>query len=359
MKTLGLCMIVKDEESVIRRCLSCCHSLFDEIIIVDTGSTDKTKEICLEFTNKVYDFKWVNDFSKARNFGIEKCSCDYFMWLDADDVITEENLKKLIKLKSEITDEDIFMLKYDIAFDEQNKPTYSYFRERILKNNKKFLFSDPVHEAITLDGKIVFKEISIEHRKIKETPSGRNLKIYESLNKKDFSPRQIYYYARELYFNNKINKAITYFNKFLKTKDGFYENKIDACKILSKCYLIKNETEKAREILFNSFNYDLPRAEVLCEIGYLYKNIKDYGRAIYYFNLATISKIDKNNLAFYEQDYYNYIPYLELCVCYYYNNNLQRSLYYNNLAKQIKPKSAIVLNNEKFLKKILKNKNKL
>ena len=81
-------MIVKNEEDVIERCLLSCHKLFDEIIIVDTGSNDKTKEICKKFTKNVYDFLWVNDFSLARNFGINKCNCEYFMWLDADDVIT-------------------------------------------------------------------------------------------------------------------------------------------------------------------------------------------------------------------------------------------------------------------------------
>jgi len=355
MKTLGLCMIVKNEEDVIERCLSSCFSLFDEIIIVDTGSTDKTKEICKKYTDKIYDFKWVNDFSLARNYGIKHCSCDYFMWLDADDVITKENLERLKKLKQNLTDEDIIMLKYDIAFDEQNNPTFSYFRERIIKNNKKFLFQDPVHEVITPSGKIVYSEISIEHRKIKENKPGRNLKIYESLDKTSFSPRQIFYYARELYYNNKINKAITQFKKFLKYENAFIENKIDACKLLSNCYLIKNDIEKAKQILFYSFTFDLPRAEILCSIAYIYKNSEDYNKAIYYFNLASNCKIDKNNLGFIQTDYYNFIPYLELCVCYYKLNNIDMSLNYNNLAKKYKPNNKIVLNNEKFLKELIKS----
>lgn len=353
MITLSLCMIVKNEENTIERCLSSCYSLFDEIIIVDTGSTDKTKEICKKFTDKIYDFIWVNDFSKARNFGIEKCTSNYFMWLDADDVITKENLKKLQELKTKISNEDVIMLKYDIAFDEKNNPTFSYYRERILKNNANFLFHDPVHEAIIPSGNIVFKDISIQHRKVKVTPSDRNLKIYESLNKKEFTPRQFFYYARELFFNNKIDKAIINFKKFLKQKDGFFENKIDACKLLSKCYLIKNNVIKAKEILFYSFNFDIPRAEILCEIGYIYKDLYDYNKAIYYFNLATQKKPDKNSLGFVEPDYYNFIPFLELCVCHYNLNNPELALTYNTLAKQIKPTNTTVLNNEKFLKDLI------
>ena len=186
--------------------------------------------------------------------------------------------------------------------------------------------------------------------------AGGSLKIYESLNKKNFTPRQLFYYSRELYFNNKINKAITYFKKFLKTEEGFYENKIDACKLLSKCYLIKNQKKQALEMLFYSFNFDVPRAEILCEIGYFYKNVGDFKKAIYYFNLALNSTIDENSLAFVEYDYYNFIPCLELCVCYYNLNNIDMALNFNNLAKKYKPTNKIVLSNENFLNNII-NKN--
>ena len=100
MPTISLCMIVRDEESVLDRCLSCVKDIADEIIIVDTGSTDKTKEIAALYTDKIYDFKWIDDFSAARNFSFSKASMDYIMWLDADDVIDSENKKKLLNLKA-------------------------------------------------------------------------------------------------------------------------------------------------------------------------------------------------------------------------------------------------------------------
>ena len=85
MISLSLCMIVKDEEEVIRRCLDSVINIVDEIIIVDTGSTDKTKEIAKEYTRKVYDFKWIDDFSEARNFSFSKASKEYILWMDADE----------------------------------------------------------------------------------------------------------------------------------------------------------------------------------------------------------------------------------------------------------------------------------
>ena len=96
MFSLSLCMIVKDEEDVIDRVLTCSNRFADEIIIVDTGSKDKTKEICKNFTDKIYDFVWCDNFSLARNFSFSKATKEYIMWLDADDYITEQNIQKII-----------------------------------------------------------------------------------------------------------------------------------------------------------------------------------------------------------------------------------------------------------------------
>ena len=82
---ISLCMIVKDEEQHLENCLNSIKELADEIIIVDTGSKDKTKEIAGKFTNKVYDFKWNDDFSEARNFSLSKATKDWILVLDADE----------------------------------------------------------------------------------------------------------------------------------------------------------------------------------------------------------------------------------------------------------------------------------
>ena len=95
-------MIVKNEEKVLKRCLDSVKDIVDEIIIVDTGSTDKTKEIAKKYATKILDFKWVDDFSKARNYSFSQATKDYILWLDADDIITKENKKKIMNLKNTI-----------------------------------------------------------------------------------------------------------------------------------------------------------------------------------------------------------------------------------------------------------------
>ena len=84
---ISLCMIVKDEEALLGRCLESAKSLADEIVIVDTGSADKTVELARRYTDAVYFLPWQGDFSHARNFSFSKATGDYLLWLDADDVI--------------------------------------------------------------------------------------------------------------------------------------------------------------------------------------------------------------------------------------------------------------------------------
>ena len=97
MPLISLCMIVRNEEAVLGRCLDSVADLVDEIILVDTGSTDNTKAVAAEYAAKIYDFPWCDDFSAARNYAVSQAVGDYWLWLDADDVIEGENHEKLRK----------------------------------------------------------------------------------------------------------------------------------------------------------------------------------------------------------------------------------------------------------------------
>ena len=105
MITISLCMIVKNEERILARCLDSVAELMDEIVIVDTGSTDRTKEIAARYTDKIYDFQWIHDFSAARNFAFSKASMEYIYSADADEVLSEENRERFRILKENLLPE--------------------------------------------------------------------------------------------------------------------------------------------------------------------------------------------------------------------------------------------------------------
>ena len=96
---ISLCMITRDEEHFLARCLSSVQTIVDEIIVVDTGSVDRTREVAGLFQSKIYDFKWTDDFSAARNFSLSKATGDWIFSLDADEILSERDhilLKKIV-----------------------------------------------------------------------------------------------------------------------------------------------------------------------------------------------------------------------------------------------------------------------
>src|SRR3989338_5500840 len=94
-QTISLCMIVKNEEKYLEQCLNSVKDIADETIIVDTGSTDKTKEIAKKFKARVFDFKWSDDFSEARNESLKHATKEWILVLDADEIIDKNGLEKI------------------------------------------------------------------------------------------------------------------------------------------------------------------------------------------------------------------------------------------------------------------------
>lgn len=92
----------KNEERYLAQCLSSVKDVIDEIIIVDTGSTDKTLEIAKSFNAKIFNFDWINDFSAARNFALNKCSGDWILYLDADEELNPKSLDDLNNYKTHL-----------------------------------------------------------------------------------------------------------------------------------------------------------------------------------------------------------------------------------------------------------------
>jgi hypothetical protein len=129
--TISLCMIVKNEESVLARCLSSVQGIADEIIIVDTGSSDRTKEVAGRFTDKVYDFPWIDNFSVARNTSFGLATQKYILWLDADDYLTEKDNRLLLELKRTLDPTvDSVTMDYHLAVDHEGKVLQSIRRHR-------------------------------------------------------------------------------------------------------------------------------------------------------------------------------------------------------------------------------------
>lgn len=356
MVTISLCMIVKNEEAVLARCLSSIAPAVDEVIVVDTGSSDRTKEIARAFTDKVYDFAWVDDFSAARNCAYDHATMDYQMWLDADDVMPEGERDKLIALKETLPREvDMVTMKYHTHFDENGLPVMTSTRERLTRRTRRYRWRDPVHECIPLAGNIRHTDIAIHHKKpAAEGASTRNLDIYLALERsgKALSPRQMYYFARELSDHGRYAQAAYYFGRFLDEKKGWLEDNIAACFALAICHRQLGDEKSDHEALVRSFDYAPPRAEILTELGYHARRSGDIPAALAWFMLA--AQLEKpDSMGFVLEDYWGYIPNIECCVCLSELGRVDEAIQYNRRAAAYKPDSAAVKHNEAYLNQIL------
>ena len=355
--TISLCMIVRDEEETLSRCLDTVKDIVDEIIIVDTGSVDKTKDMLRGYTDSIYDLEWIDDFAAARNYSFSKATQEYILWLDADDVFLEEDRNKLKYLKERMEPSvDVVMMKYNLGVDNKEKPVCTYYRERLLKRNKNYKWNDPVHEYIIPTGNIITVDISVTHKKLKQR-SSRNLSIFEKMiqNGKELSHRNCFYYGRELNANGRYDEAMVYFEKFLSQEGGFFSNYIDACIDFSKIYALKGDRKSAIKTLLRCFEFGIPRAEICCELGRQYEEMQDYERAISWYEIATKLSKPENTLGAVMHDFYDYVPYASMSICYFKLKNIPQAIKYNEKAAESKPDSWVVNNNRKYFDSLLSN----
>ena len=163
--TISLCMIVKNEEKVLARCLDSVADLVDEIIIVDTGSSDATKEIASRYTDQVYDFAWQDDFAAARNFSFSKATKDYIYVPDADEVLDEENREAFRQLKQVLLPEVeiVQMLYHTVTEYNTVLNAEKEYRPKLFKRERSFTWIDPVHETVRLDPVVFVSDILFKH----------------------------------------------------------------------------------------------------------------------------------------------------------------------------------------------------
>ncbi|MBN7573053.1 glycosyl transferase [Clostridium sp. 2-1] len=224
---LSLCMIVKNEEKNLRRCLSKVVGFIEDIIIVDTGSIDKTKTIAAEFTDKIYDFKWCSDFSKARNFSISKALNDWVLILDADEFILNFSREKINEFINEPLNRNNVgrIERINIMGDSGADKKYV---ERInrLFNKNYFQYSGSIHEQITdLEGNnyksdnvsVTVEHIGYTYEVLNRTDKiKRNICMLMDAVKKDKEDPYIYYQLGKSYYMGKdYENSCVYFEKAL------------------------------------------------------------------------------------------------------------------------------------------------
>jgi 2-polyprenyl-3-methyl-5-hydroxy-6-metoxy-1,4-benzoquinol methylase/glycosyltransferase involved in cell wall biosynthesis len=288
--TVSLCMIVRDVEDKLDACLASVEKYVDEIIIVDTGSVDGTKEVAKKHGAKIFDFnpetnpdsflldnedtgapppytgKWIlADFAGARNLSFEKATSDFVFWVDSDDVVQgAENIPSILK-ELEGMDKGCAWFRYDYAFSPEGKPICQLWRERIIRKGAS-KWVNPIHEVcipILGSNHKNYDSVVISHRREEHHAppvAHRNYKVlrkqYEKeKDSKTFDARTLFYLGNEAKFMN-VDEAIGYFEQYLRLS-GWDEERTVARILVGQLYEVKGDIEAAFRS-YSSASYDFP-----------------------------------------------------------------------------------------------------
>ena len=323
MTTLSLSMIVKNEEKLIERVLACAKTFCDEMIVVDTGSTDRTVELAEKMGAKVFHFEWIEDFAAARNYSLAQCTGDWVMWLDADDIITPECQQKLKELKENDLNDSLngVIVPYYYLFDAEDNCTCINRRERLIRRAAGFQWEHPIHEVIYLNGETITREdIWIEHRYLpgKDSPK-RNMRVLAKAMQKEEhanNQRMVYIAAKELRLQDMHEKAIEYFERFLElnpVRTGWQA--YDVFMSMGFCYKRLEQWEEARQCFYKAMRADSRRAEAYDELAFLHYEASEWEQAIPYFEAAIRCEppLGEDLIAL---EHYGWLPHEYLSRCY-------------------------------------------
>ena len=239
---ISLSMIVKNESQYLSKCLESVDGLVDEIIVVDTGSTDNTKDIARLYTDKIYDYVWNDNFADARNFALSKCSCEYILRLDGDESIRENAIEYLVKLINKHKP-DVIMFPIVNYLEEPHagKKTKHVVSNtaRIFKNLPTITYSGRVHEEITnsieklartSEVTLINSDMAIEH--------------FGYLKPKDIVDKKHFYYAELL--NRDIESNPNDYRPYVSLAVHYWhkDNRTMAIELLEKAIVLNPDSHK-------------------------------------------------------------------------------------------------------------------
>jgi glycosyltransferase involved in cell wall biosynthesis len=319
--TLSVGMIVKNEEENLPSCLEALKPLLDavksELVIVDTGSADSTVEIAKKYTDKIFHFDWINDFSAARNFGLKKCTGEWFMFLDADDVF-DADLSEMIEFfnNREISRNYNSATYQTKDYTNPEKTTWTTFAQsRIVRLNSGTRFINKIHEhfsvfpAATYSFKTFAWHSGYAHEteEQREAKRARNLNpLIEQAKKKPKDLKTLFYLFRESHNEDKkesldnLLEAARLYKKdsfsepiFLEATRQYYE--IDFQKSIDVADEYLKLFESRRTVILLDI-YAI-KASALTKLDKIPEAVATYELYLKYYNQYIAGRLDKTPAA--------------------------------------------------------------
>jgi len=240
--TIGACLIVKNEKDLLPLCLESVKGL-DAIFIADTGSTDDTVEVAKKYTPNVYtEYKWEDSFCKARNFVKSKCTTDWILSIDADEVLHDiGSVREAVALaeaeKAQAV--DITMVASD------NSTSFKY--PRLFKNVPEAIWYGNIHNHLSILGaKLGNVKITHSYSPAHQLDPERTMRILEKDVKENGGPREMFYLGREYFYRGQYDKCVVTLGKYVQLSK-FLSEKAEAFLTMSKAYWQLRMADDARD----------------------------------------------------------------------------------------------------------------
>jgi glycosyltransferase involved in cell wall biosynthesis len=297
-ETISLGMIVKDETKDLDRALKSVADNVDEIVIVmNHDAPDETEQVAKKYGAKIYRRKWTGNFDEARNYCMERCTKDWFFWLDSDDiVIGAENIKFVLSQATPSIGG--FYCFYDYAQDKYGNNTVSQWRERIVRNDKTWEWkaAGNIHEVMVCQRDVEMFHVDPTTFRIKHmaTPEHhlesnkrnlqRLLKAYQE-SKDNIDPRIVYNLAATYVGAGEDDLALKYFKEYI-TKTGWAEELYLARIYMATIYKNKELLDLAEQNLAIAITLHPEFPTAYYALGEINFDRKNYGRAAYFCRMA-------------------------------------------------------------------------
>ncbi len=288
---LTLCLIVKDEELNLSDCLASFCGIYKNLVVVDTGSRDGTVKIAQNFGASVYHFPWVNDFSRARNFTLDKVESEWVMVVDADDRI-EPSVKKDLKEELEKIPPDIHGIFLPYVYTQsRGNPGSQAWLPRIWRTSLRYRYTLPVHEYLDIpqEHRAYFKKMPLPliHKK---TPADfaksfeRNLRILQEAVKTNPQQRRfLFYLGHDSKQAGDSRAALYWFDRYIQNPDTHPHelNKVLTGKGL--CHLEFGERDDARNAFQQAIKASPHFIDPYLHLGELAMQEKQYEEALNFY----------------------------------------------------------------------------
>lgn len=297
MLPISVCMIAKNEEKNIEKCLSSLVPYGFEIVLVDTGSTDRTKELASKYTDKIYDFVWVNDFSAARNFSLEKASNNWIFMLDCDEWIEHIDIEELEYFRKHLSQAVGSVDRHNITGTPDN-PGKSIDRTERFFSRKLYHYTGIIHEQLTPKHSKSFEtyllNTQIGHsgycmtEEARQAKSKRNVELLlKQLEQEPENPYVYYQLGKGYQMVEDSEKACFYFGKGLEF-DLDPELAYVQAMVVEYGYELLNTGKKEEALLFENIYEDFSSsADFIYVMGLIYLENKLYAKALDAFQKAT------------------------------------------------------------------------